>query len=578
MLAARAGGPAPFQHGLLESLELVRDNHSDQLREIMSNPLLHRLLAIHKRLSDMASSPCQACNTSAYDLAGNIYETYRCHPVTTAASEELLLLLSKPFIRALFDAHDRIACKEFLPVLPEISEQVDEDEQAVKIVRIEKRKEPLGATLRVNESGLAYIARVLEGGPAERSGIIHSGDEVHEVNGQRVHGLTVEEVAQLMSLSDRSIVLKLVPAQLNYRTSSNQFSVRANFSYDPANDPSLPCREAGMSFKRGEVLHVVNACDINWWQAFKDGEDMEQCVPRAMLIPSSSLQERRLAKAQRHSMTSGSTSSAPSSPGHMTSYPKRATMPLLAGGLLSPRLYRKACKAKRTVHEAWSGEELYIEDRVVPYEEIKSYLPIPGRRRPLILIGPADTVRHELRLKLLTDKQFCSPVLHTSRSKKLFESEGKDYHFVSRAEMEAEIEQSRFVEFGEYKGNLYGTKLDSIINIIDSGRTCVMAPQPQAIGLLRRKEIKPYVVYVEPLTVDTVKHSKSSSSNGISKQDVVLVADMVLCGARIDAIYGHYFDYRLNVSSLHAAYRELMSVAKRLEVEPQWLPSNWIED
>ena len=43
-------------------------------------------------------------------------------------------------------------------------------------------------------------------------------------------------------------------------------SVRAFFDYDPVDDPLIPCKEVGVAFKRGDVLHVLSLEDPNWWQ------------------------------------------------------------------------------------------------------------------------------------------------------------------------------------------------------------------------------------------------------------------------------------------------------------------------
>ena len=40
---------------------------------------------------------------------------------------------------------------------------------------------------------------------------------------------------------------------------------RALFDYDPAKDSGLPGR--GIAFRYGDVLHVTNASDEEWWQA-----------------------------------------------------------------------------------------------------------------------------------------------------------------------------------------------------------------------------------------------------------------------------------------------------------------------
>lgn len=69
-------------------------------------------------------------------------------------TEELRRLLDNIQFRSLLNAHDRIARKEFEPCLPEVPYEVDEDEGcAVKIVRLIKNNEPLGATIKVRVFG-----------------------------------------------------------------------------------------------------------------------------------------------------------------------------------------------------------------------------------------------------------------------------------------------------------------------------------------------------------------------------------------------------------------------------------------
>lgn len=37
----------------------------------------------------------------------------------------------------------------------------------------------------------------------------------------------------------------------------SKIRVRAHFEYNPENDPYIPCKEAGLGFTRGEILHIV---------------------------------------------------------------------------------------------------------------------------------------------------------------------------------------------------------------------------------------------------------------------------------------------------------------------------------
>lgn len=62
---------------------------------------------------------------------------------------------------------------------------------------------------------------------------------------------------------------------------------------------------------------------------------------------------------------------------------------------------------------------------------------------------------------------------------KSYEVDGRDYFFVSRQTMENFIQKKKFIEFGEYKGYLYGTSKDSIKRAMKSGKTCVLKVRPE---------------------------------------------------------------------------------------------------
>lgn len=64
--------------------------------------------------------------------------------------------------------------------------------------------------------------------------------------------------------------------------------MRALFDYVPLEDKATPCQEAGLPFKRGDILQVVSQDDATWWQAKKVGDSNL----RAGLIPSKQFQER----------------------------------------------------------------------------------------------------------------------------------------------------------------------------------------------------------------------------------------------------------------------------------------------
>ena len=63
--------------------------------------------------------------------------------------------------------------------------------------------------------------------------------------------------------------IKISTARSNF---DFQYHYRAHFSYHPDDDLYIPCHELGISFQRGDILHVINREDQHWWQAYRDGE------------------------------------------------------------------------------------------------------------------------------------------------------------------------------------------------------------------------------------------------------------------------------------------------------------------
>lgn len=73
----------------------------------------------------------------------------------------------------------------------------------------------------------------------------------------------------------------------------------------------------------------------------------------------------------------------------------------------------------------------------------------------------------------------------TSRKPKAGERENRMYAFTTRSKMEADIKAGRYLEHGEYDGNLYGTKIDSIHEVAEAGRLCILDVHPQVrLGII----------------------------------------------------------------------------------------------
>uniref|UniRef100_A0A7N5KR96 MAGUK p55 scaffold protein 3 n=1 Tax=Ailuropoda melanoleuca TaxID=9646 RepID=A0A7N5KR96_AILME len=169
--------------GLHETLALLTSqlrpdsNHKEEmgfLRDVFSEKSLSYLMKIHEKLRYYERQSPTPVLHSAVALAEDVMEELQAASVHSD-ERELLQLLSTPHLRAMLVVHDTVAQKNFDPVLPPLPDNIGEDfdEESVKIIRLVKNKEPLGATIRRDEhSGAVVVARIMRGGAADRSGAV----------------------------------------------------------------------------------------------------------------------------------------------------------------------------------------------------------------------------------------------------------------------------------------------------------------------------------------------------------------------------------------------------------------------
>ncbi|AWP20947.1 putative MAGUK p55 subfamily member 7 [Scophthalmus maximus] len=537
------------------------------LQDMFGERSLHSLVKIHERLQHYEESRPVAVLDNAADLVHELSEELEGKPAN-GEIKELLKLLAKPHVKSLLKVHDTVALKSYDPELPPLPDDIDDDEDSVKIIRLVKNKEPLGATIMRDEhTGAIIIARIMRGGAADRSGLIHVGDELKEVNGIPVDDKKPEEIIRILAQSQGAITFKVVPAMKEEPpTKEPKVFVKALFDYDPKEDKAIPCKEAGLAFKKGSILQIMSQDDATWWQAKFEGD----ANPRAGLIPSKQFQERRFALRRPVATLPFQRTSSRRSSGFRRSF----------------RLSRRdKKKTNKSMYEC-KKSEMYDMADVPTYEEVTPYRRQSGaKHRLVVLVGPTGVGLNELKRKLLiSDPQhFSVTIPHTSRAKRNQESDGVEYHFISKSLFETDIHNNKFIEHGEYKGNYYGTSLDSIRSVLSKNKVCLLDVQPHTIKHLRTAEFKPFVVFVKPPTVERLQETRKNgrvisgkddkgSAKPFTEEDF---QEMVSTAQSMEIQNGHLFEKVIVNDDLSAAFGELRSALKKVEMETHWVPVSW---
>ncbi|XP_072475053.1 disks large homolog 1 isoform X12 [Notamacropus eugenii] len=350
-----------------------------------------------------------------------------------------------------------------------------------------------------------FISFILAGGPADLSGELRKGDRIISVNSVDLRAATHEQAAAALKNAGQAVTIvaqyrpeeysrfeakihDLREQMMNCSVSSGSGSlrtsqkrslyVRALFDYDKTKDSGLPSQ--GLNFKFGDILHVINASDDEWWQARQVTADGES--DQVGVIPSKRRVEKkeraRLKTVKFNSKTRGDKGEIPDDMG-------------------SKGLKHVTSNASDS-ESSYRGQEEYVLSYEPVNQQEVSYT------RPVIVLGPMkDRINDDL-ISEFPDK-FGSCVPHTTRPKRDYEVDGRDYHFVtSREQMEKDIQEHKFIEAGQYNGHLYGTSVQSVREVAEKGKHCILDVSGNAIKRLQIAQLYPISVFIKPKSMENI--------------------------------------------------------------------------
>lgn len=536
-----------LQQALKWTQHCLTDAQSQQDVELIMQLLVaedfRNAYSIYTAVSQQKSrvSPTSPLTVQAEDLCQEVQKILQSSQ--QKEGKELRTLLTNPHLQALMQAHDSVAVQEMAE--ESVTQYLGE---TVKLVRLEKTRDtPLGATVR-NDMDSVVVSRVVKGGAAESSGLLNEGDEILEINGIPIRGKHVNEVHDLLQQMHGTLTFLLIPSSQIKAAPHRQtvIHVRAYFDYDPADDPFLPCRELGLSFQKGDILHVISQDDPNWWQAYRDGDEDNQ--PLAGLVPGRSFQQQR--ETLKKTITDRSREQQ------------------------GKHWYTKKSKKLKKKNVATLSKSTDYDD-ILTYEEMSLYHQPASRRRPIALIGPTNSGHDELRRRLLSIEpdKFAVAVPHTTRNLRIHERNGREYHFVSRSAFESDMSAGKFVEFGEFEKNLYGTSTDSVRHVVNSGRICLLCLHTRSLQVLRSSNLKPYVVFIAPPSQERLRTLLATEGKTPKPEELKKVAEKA---REMEHSFGHFFDATIVNVDPDQAFYELRRLIDKLDTEPQWVPTSWL--
>eukprot|EP00063_Salmo_salar_P009632 XP_013984467.1 PREDICTED: disks large homolog 4-like isoform X9 [Salmo salar] len=369
----------------------------------------------------------------------------------------------------------------FSPVLHSLMGDEDLPREPRRVL-IHRGSTGLGFNIVGGEDGEGiFISFILAGGPADLSGELRKGDQILSVNGVDLRIATHEQAAAALKNAGQTVTIiaqyrpeeysrfeakihDLREQLMNSSMGSGQttlrsnpkrgFYIRALFDYDKTADCGFLSQAVGFRF--GDVLHVLDCGDEEWWQARRVSPQTE--AEEVGFIPS-----------------------------------KR-------------RVERKEWSRMGTKERDRSQDSLGSQGRDDSQHSYETVTQVEVHyARPIIILGPIkDRVNDDL-LSEFPDK-FGSCVPHTTRPKREYEVDGRDYHFVSsREQMEKDIQSHRFIEAGQYNSHLYGTSVQSVRQVAEQqGKHCILDVSANAVRRLQAAQLHPVAIFVRPKSLENV--------------------------------------------------------------------------
>ncbi|XP_068122795.1 disks large homolog 2 isoform X10 [Hyperolius riggenbachi] len=445
-------------------------------------------------------------------------------------------------------------------------------------VILHKGSTGLGFNIVGGEDGEGiFISFILAGGPADLSGELQRGDQIISVNGIDLRGATHEQAALALKGAGQTVTMvaqyqpeeyarfeakihDLREQMMNHSMSSGSGSLRTNqkrslyvramFDYDKSKDSGLPSQ--GLSFRFGDILHVINASDDEWWQAKRvtlDGDSEEMGV-----IPS----KRRVERKERARLKTVKFNAKPGVIDSKGSFNDKRKKSFIFSRKFP--FYKNKEQSDQETSDPERGQE----------ESILSYEPVTRQEinytRPVIILGPMkDRVNDDL-ISEFPDK-FGSCVPHTTRPKRDYEVDGRDYHFVlSREQMEKDIQEHKFIEAGQYNDNLYGTSVQSVKFVAERGKHCILDVSGNAIKRLQVAQLFPIAIFIKPKSVDSLMEI----SKRLTEEQAKKTYDRAL---KLEQEFGEFFTAIVQGDTLDDIYNTCKLVIEEQSGPYIWVPS-----
>lgn len=144
-------------------------------------------------------------------------------------------------------------------------------------------------------------------------------------------------------------------------------------------------------------------------------------------------------------------------------------------------------------------------------------------------------------------------VSHTTRLPRSGETQGTDYHFITKNEFIHLIASGKWAEWAEVHGNYYGTSASFLNQGLEAGKDILLDIDVQ--GMLKILKCYPssVTVFIRPPSLETLR--ERLESRGVDRPDII---ETRMTNAKMEMAEAHRYRHVIVNDDLELATRELI--------------------
>ena len=156
----------------------------------------------------------------------------------------------------------------------------------------------------------------------------------------------------------------------------------------------------------------------------------------------------------------------------------------------------------------------------------------------IVISGPAGSGKGTIVRLLLQDESYCVSISTTSRQPRGDDIPGVTYNFVSTQEFMNMIANGQLAEFAEYVGNFYGTPVEGVQALLNTGKNVILEIETQGALQIKSKFPHAILIWLTPPDYETLE-SRLRGRGTNTDEDI----ERRLTAAKREMQFLHYYDY-----------------------------------